>query len=688
MFVSTTGDGEHCDSIQKTWKQLLQKSLPPFVVATPSSSSSSSSNPQLSFALFCLGDRAYGPQFCAAGRKLAVRLLQLGMSTACDMGYGDDNTPNGGVFCDLDVWLEQHLLPLFETRNSRIVGQLHHHCDVLTQSNSTDISNDYFSSPYLVQVMVENEESVEFVVPSDVEEWRKDRFRQSYRDYFAASCPITAYRYTVHAQRTKSEDVDTLARAHQYPLLGSMEVNQRITGIDWEQDTRHIRIAIPTDMTTWENEDDDPFGATTTSIAELPYQAGDVASILPFNSEKEVTRFLAVLPDTVSSLADTVIRIDTNESFVKNQHSQWPRLCTLRGWLTYCADLQSLPEREDLYALSQYCSPLHDACQNQSEKLSSLSESSQSALYADYILREKRTWADVLYDFESLRSTGSKLTLAALLVLLPRMRPREFSIASSPTADQIQRRRRDPKVTIEARAKSFSIELCVAVVKGTTRLGRQYHGLCSEYLSRLVPAPNHVHTLLLWIRPGTFGKLPLKLMPMSQSFEVPILCVSAGTGVAPMRSLILERNAVREMEQQKQKETDMVMVRNGFIIPNVDNILVFGCRKQSADYYYASEWHAMQTNNTVRVLSAFSRDQLEKIYVQKVLREADGGNLISRHILERGGAVYIAGGPKMARAVKEEVVESLSKHVGSEKRANQLLNKMQRAGTFSIEAWS
>ena len=106
LFVSTTGDGEHCDSIRNTWKALLQKSLPNTVFA------------EKKFALFCLGDRAYGDQFCAAGRKLAVRLLQLGMTRYGAVGYGDDSTPNGGVFRDLDDWLEQELLRLLQLRSA------------------------------------------------------------------------------------------------------------------------------------------------------------------------------------------------------------------------------------------------------------------------------------------------------------------------------------------------------------------------------------------------------------------------------------------------------------------------------------------------------------------------------------------------------------------------------------------
>ena len=122
---------------------------------------------------------------------------------------------------------------------------------------------------------------------------------------------------------------------------------------------------------------------------------------------------------------------------MNNSFTRWPRNCTFRGWLQYCADIHSLPEREDLRALSPCCSESYEAGPAQSEKLRSLSDTSEAALYADYILREKRSWADVLFDFESLRAPGSKLTIDALLVLLPPMRPRDFSIASAPSTIQL-----------------------------------------------------------------------------------------------------------------------------------------------------------------------------------------------------------------------------------------------------------
>jgi sulfite reductase alpha subunit-like flavoprotein len=631
MFVSTTGDGEHCDSIRDTWRALLQKSLPPFQGGQQ-------------FAMFCLGDRAYGPQFCAGGRKLAVRLLRLGMARYCDVGYGDDNTPNGGVFRDLDDWLEQHLLPTLETK----------------EMQSTDLLLPAATNPFRVRI---GEKLVD-KPNKEAEEWQDPRFQDAFRGYFTQACPVTAYSYDSQGQRKENET----GKRKYLPLLGEVLSNERITSQDWEQDTRHIRIQLQSTTTADDVE----------TSAPLPYQAGDIATVLPFNSDAEVDRFLAVLPESIRALADCPLSIDVDESAMDNSFTRWPRNCTFRGWLKYCAGIHSLPEREDLRALSPYCSDEHEVGKDQSEKLRSLSETSEAALYADYILREKRSWADVLFDFESLSVSTSKLSLEALLVLLPPMRPRDFSIASAPSTHLIEAK--DSSVNNNGDGV-FSIDLCVAVVEGRTRLGRSYHGLCSEYLSRMTSSSgSHQPLLQVWIRPGTFGKLPLDLTDQ-KGFEVPILCVGAGTGVAPMRSLIQERDAVRSMA-----------LRNTKSLPRLDendNILVFGCRKEHSDFYYQDEWQRMGDEKGMRILTAFSRDQFQKIYVQKVLREADGGTLIAKHILERNGALYIAGGPKMARAVKEEVVEALGKELqGGEKEASQLLSKLQRIGRFGIEAWS
>mmetsp|Transcript_11761 Transcript_11761/g.17747 ORF Transcript_11761/g.17747 Transcript_11761/m.17747 type:complete len:103 (-) Transcript_11761:18-326(-) len=96
-----------------------------------------------------------------------------------------------------------------------------------------------------------------------------------------------------------------------------------------------------------------------------------------------------------------------------------------------------------------------------------------------------------------------------------------------------------------------------------------------------------------------------------------------------------------------------------------------------------------KNNNHVRLMTAFSQDQHYKIYVQKILQNADDGSFIVNHILENNGAVYIAGGAKMARAVKDQVTESLSAVLdGGEIEAKNLLKKLHKIGLFRVEAWS
>ncbi|GAX10585.1 hypothetical protein FisN_14Lh083 [Fistulifera solaris] len=587
FFISTTGEGEHTDTIRQTWSLLLQTSLPSqFLQKIP-------------FAIFNLGDRAYGPLFCAAGRKWAVRMLQLGAELVCEPGYGDDGTPNGGVLADLDVWLEQVLLQQFATCPKHRPERGH--------------------NPYRLSLL-----SSLTYEPLDEEEWQLETFQESYQSFFHSVSPMMSYSYDNGERKLVHEQTR--------PLVAVVESNQRLTTEDWEQDTRHIRFQVPSFPKTKE-----------WSLSALPYQAGDIACILPSNSAKEVDRFLRVLPKAIQDVADVELQIawDATHSMVATigiSYPHWPTHCTLRGWLTYCADIHAIPEREDLRALSFYCSLKHPLGAEQRDKLLSLSETRGSALYADFCLREKRSWADVIYDFDSLRAQGSLLTLEALLALLSPIRPREFSIASSPTE--------------EWNKEESAIELCVARVQGTTPLGRNFYGLCSDYLATL---SRHGSIVRLWIRPGSFHQLPLSGRPR------PVLCIGAGTGIAPLRGLLRERRAL------------------GF----QNDILVFGCRKESCDFYYKKEWWP-----GLQQLTAFSRDQWHKVYVQQVLQKAEREHqLLSQHVLHQDGAIYVAGSPRMAKAVKEVLAESLVAILGDEKHVQLFLAQRQATGLLSVEAW-
>jgi sulfite reductase alpha subunit-like flavoprotein len=626
------------------------------------------------------------------------------------------------------------------------------------------LSRPQFDLPYKV-IIITNGHQQQQPQEQD-EEWQVERFASSYQSFFERLAPFNAYAYhhqhhvvedrnSIQKLATTTHDVidddddDTNMKKSCPLLLAHVVENRRITAPDWEQqDTRHVRLVLPENIarTSTNTSTKAATAAAATTAALLPYQAGDVVSIIPSNTVSIVERFLAVMPANVQELADVDLEIQNPNSNRSSStattylgiygYDGWPKHCTLRGWLTYCADIHALPDREDLYALSHYCSPTHDMSREQGKKLQSLSEASGAALYNDYILREKRSWADVLYDFDALRAPGSLLTIPALLALLSPIRPREFSIASSPTLEyqqqllvkrQQQQQRQQSQQKDETKVapnhhdkqqshRGFGIDLCVAVVRGTTARGRKYHGLCSHYISQLQTANDaqrqhqqQSSVVRMWIRPGSFIRLPLQTKmddgEGTQRFVQPVLYIGAGTGIAPIRGLIHERQAQLDQTGNSSCSNTAPVVEptaadNQHLAHTgdeddywkADDILLFGCRQEKSDYYYQSEWKTLQNHGRLLVLTAFSQDQWHKIYVQQVLRKTDPtGQKLVTHLLKKAGCIYIAGGPKMASAVKEEIVELLTQQMGGAgngKQAQQLLARLQRAGRFSVEAWS
>jgi sulfite reductase alpha subunit-like flavoprotein len=104
------------------------------------------------------------------------------------------------------------------------------------------------------------------------------------------------------------------------------------------------------------------------------------------------------------------------------------------------------------------------------------------------------------------------------------------------------------------------------------------------------------------------------------------------------------------------------------------------------DYYYENDWDHLEAARRFRVWTAFSRDQWHKIYVQQVMGQHK--DVIVKHILQDQGAIYIAGGAKMARAVKDELLEILGEAMGDDKTAQLLVKQFQRRGLYAVEAWS
>lgn len=187
---------------------------------------------------------------------------------------------------------------------------------------------------------------------------------------------------------------------------------------------------------------------------------------------------------------------------------------------------------------------------------------------------------------------------------IPHLRPltpRLYSIASS------------PKAVLQG------AHLTVGVVS-YEMFGRRRHGVCSGWLAkRVVPGSTSVSIFI--------QKSPKFRLPKDSS--VPIIMVGPGTGIAPFRAFLQEREATGATG---------------------GNWLCFGDQHQSTDFLYSDEIQAWQRSGHLKRLDlAFSRDQAEKVYVQN--RMLENAAEMWRW-LQKGAHFYVCGdATRMAKDV-------------------------------------
>jgi sulfite reductase (NADPH) flavoprotein alpha-component len=128
---------------------------------------------------------------------------------------------------------------------------------------------------------------------------------------------------------------------------------------------------------------------------------------------------------------------------------------------------------------------------------------------------------------------------------------------------------------------------------------------------------------------------PNKAFRIPDNDKAPIIMVGPGTGIAPFRAFLEERE-----------------VRGA----TGENWLFFGDQTRASDFIYEEQLVALQKSGVLNRLDlAFSRDQKEKIYVQNKMREH------SKDLyqwLENGGYFYVCGdATRMARDVDQALLE-------------------------------
>lgn len=202
---------------------------------------------------------------------------------------------------------------------------------------------------------------------------------------------------------------------------------------------------------------------------------------------------------------------------------------------------------------------------------------------------------DVLNDF------GPVPDVDQLLELLPPLRGRQYSIASSPSAS--------PGV----------LHLCVKTIRFPFQ-GHEHEGLASVYANEGLSVGE-----ILNLR-----HIPNESIELPFDTFTPLIMIGVSTGMAPFRALLQERQARK--------------------LPG-NTWLIWGNRAAEHDFLYREEIMAFRQGGTLEKMdTAFSRDAEGPRYVQEILDDKSAEIL---DWLERGAHIYLCGSLKMGRAVNE-----------------------------------
>ena len=212
---------------------------------------------------------------------------------------------------------------------------------------------------------------------------------------------------------------------------------------------------------------------------------------------------------------------------------------------------------------------------------------------------KKWLWGREIIDL-LLGTPDARFTPAEFVALLKKMAPRLYSISSSP------------------KAHAGQVHLTINVVRHQS-YGRSSKGVCSTFLADRVSAETSVP---VFVQTSHGFRLPA-------NGDTPVIMIGPGTGVAPFRAFLHERRATGAKGR---------------------NWLVFGEQRSTLDFYYRDELEPMLADgHLTRLDTAFSRDQVEKIYVQHRLVER-AADLWSW--LQDGAHVYVCGdASRMAKDV-------------------------------------
>ena len=232
---------------------------------------------------------------------------------------------------------------------------------------------------------------------------------------------------------------------------------------------------------------------------------------------------------------------------------------------------------------------------------------------------------------------SAKFSPEEFVGLLTKLRPRLFSVASS------------------LRAHPEQVHFIVDVVRYESN-GRLRSGVCSSFLAERadkVPVP---------VYPSSAKHFHLPEDPTT-----PIIMVGPGTGVAPFRAFLQERQSVGAKGK---------------------NWLFFGAQREKSDFAYEEDFAQLTRDGVLtRLDCAWSRDQAHKIYVQN--RMLENAAEIWKWLDGEEAQFFVCGDARrMAKDVDAALHKIVQEHGGrSVEEANEYVGKLKSAKRYKRDVY-
>ncbi|KAI0124807.1 cytochrome P450 [Xylariales sp. AK1849] len=276
--------------------------------------------------------------------------------------------------------------------------------------------------------------------------------------------------------------------------------------------------------------------------SDTTYRAGDYLAVLPINPKETVSRVMRKFE----------LPWDSHLMIEGDDQTPLPTNTSVSASDVFGAyvELAQPATKRNILALAEATG---------SEKDRDILKKLAGASYDDEISAKRISVLAILEQYPSI-----KLPLGSYLAMLPPMRVRQYSISSSPLWNP------------------NNVTLTFSLLEAPSKSGQGKHvGVATSYLDSL----QHGDKLHVSIRQSHASfHLP------QNSEQTPVICVAAGTGLAPFRGFIQERAA---MIGAGRKLAPMV--------------LYYGCREPGRDDLYSDELAEWEKLGAVTVKRAFSR---------------------------------------------------------------------------------